>query len=220
MITIAFFFLLQPGEYTGTTINDTPFRWQYVHLYIGPRRLDNMLCSEAEVHDATSVYYTFTTQKNGIRNEKIVHGLSGTGLCCPVLARGRRIRYLRRNNAKYTELMASLYVRNRLTAIKAQQITETICQSMIVKFHHTGIAADEVRAQSLRAGGAMTLLCGKVDMNLVQILGGWHSDTTIRYLHMQAQPIVQHFAAKMYNNGNYSFLPDEKVPLLDEDAEL
>jgi hypothetical protein len=37
---------------------------------------------------------------------------------------------------------------------------------------------------------------------------------------MQAQPIVQHFAEKMYNNGNYSFLSDETVPLLDEDAEL
>jgi methylphosphotriester-DNA--protein-cysteine methyltransferase len=60
----------------------------------------------------------------------------------------------------------------------------------------------------------------KVDMNFIQILGRWRSDAMIRYLHMQAQPIVQHFAAKMYNNGNYSFLPDETVPLLDEDAEL
>jgi hypothetical protein len=36
MITIAFFFLLRPGEYTGTTSDDTPFRLQDVHLYIGP----------------------------------------------------------------------------------------------------------------------------------------------------------------------------------------
>jgi hypothetical protein len=41
----------------------------------------------------------------------------------------------------------------------------------------------------------------------------------IRYLHMQAQPIVQNFAAKMYNNGTYSFLPNETVPLLDDDAD-
>jgi hypothetical protein len=41
----------------------------------------------------------------------------------------------------------------------------------------------------------------------------------IRYLYMQAQPIVQYFVAKMYNNGNYSFLLDETVSLLDDDAE-
>jgi hypothetical protein len=41
----------------------------------------------------------------------------------------------------------------------------------------------------------------------------------IRYLHMQAQPIVQHVAAKMYNTRNYSFLPNETVPLLNEDVD-
>jgi hypothetical protein len=64
----------------------------------------------------------------------------------------------------------------------------------------------------------MALLCGKVDKNLIQMLGGWYSDAMIRYLHMQTQPIVQHFAAKIYNNGTYSFLPDETVPLLDNNA--
>jgi hypothetical protein len=32
MITIAFFFLLRPGEYTGTTADDTLFRLEYVAL--------------------------------------------------------------------------------------------------------------------------------------------------------------------------------------------
>jgi hypothetical protein len=76
MITIAFFFLLRPGEYTGTTSDNTQFPLQDVHLYIGPRRLDTIMCSDAEINGATSVSYTFTTQKNGIRNKKNVHGLS------------------------------------------------------------------------------------------------------------------------------------------------
>jgi hypothetical protein len=88
---------------------------------------------------------------------------------------------------------------------------------MIVNFHRTGISPDEVSACSLRAGGAMALLCGKVDNNLIQMLGRWHSDAMILYLHMQAQPIVQHFSEIMYNNGTYSFLPDETFPLLDDD---
>jgi hypothetical protein len=89
---------------------------------------------------------------------------------------------------------------------------------MTANFHRTGISVDEVSANSLSAGGAIALLCGNVDMNLIHILGRWHIDTMIRYLHMQAQPMFQHFTAKMYNNGNCSFLPDETVPLLDDDV--
>jgi hypothetical protein len=180
VITIAFFFLLRPGEYTGTTSDDTPFRLQDVHLYIATRRLDTMLCTDAEINAATSVSYTFTTQKNGIRNEKIVHGLSGTGLCCPVRATARRIKYLRLQAARCTVPIASIYARNRRTAIKAKQITDTIRQAIIVNFHRIGISPDEVSACSLRAGGAMALLCGKVDKNLIQMLGRWHSDAMIR----------------------------------------
>jgi hypothetical protein len=114
-------------------------------------------------------------------------------------------------------LIASIYVRNWRTAINAKQITDTVRQAMIVNFHRMGISPDEVSARSLRAGGAMALLCGKVDKNPIQMLGRSHSDAMIRYLHMQAHPIVQHFTAKMYNNGTYSFLPYETVPLLDDD---
>jgi hypothetical protein len=156
---------------------------------------------------------------NGIRNKKIVHGLGGTGLCCPVRATARRIKYLRLKGAKCTVSSASIYVQNGRTAIKAKQITDTIRQSMNVNFHRTGISPDEVSARSLRADGANALLCGKVDKNLIQMLGQWHSDAMIRYLHMKAQPIVQHFAAKMYNNGTYSFPPNETVPLLYDDAD-
>jgi hypothetical protein len=90
---------------------------------------------------------------------------------------------------------------------------------MIVNFHRTGISPDEVSARSLCAGSGMALLCGKVDKNLIQMLSRWHCDAMIRNLHMQAQPIVQNFAAKMYNNGTYSFIPNETVPLLDDDAD-
>jgi hypothetical protein len=217
MIAITFFFLLRPGEYTGTTSDDTPFRLQDVHLYIGTRRLDTMLCTNAEINAATSVSYTFTTQKNDIRKKKIIHGLSGTGICCPVRATTQQIKYLHLKGAKCTVPIASIYVRNRRTAIKAKQITDTIRQAMIINFHRTGINPAEVSARSLRAGGAMALICSKLDKNLIRMLGRWHSDAMIRYLHMQAQPIVQHFASKMYNNVTYSVLPDETVPLLNDD---
>jgi hypothetical protein len=63
MIAITFFFLLRPGEYTGTTSDDTLFRIQDVHLYIGTRRLDTMICTDADINAAMLVSYTFTTHK-------------------------------------------------------------------------------------------------------------------------------------------------------------
>jgi hypothetical protein len=86
MITITFFFLLWPGEYTGTVSDDAAFKLQNVHLDIQGRRLDACTPSTAELKAATSVLYTFTTQKNGNRNEKIVQGLSGDPWCYPVKA--------------------------------------------------------------------------------------------------------------------------------------
>jgi hypothetical protein len=74
MITIAFFYLLRPGEYTGTTSDDAAFRVEDIALYIQDRRLDSMTATPAEMSAADSVAYTFTTQKNGRRGEKLVHG--------------------------------------------------------------------------------------------------------------------------------------------------
>ena len=34
----------------------------------------------------------------------------------------------------------------------------------------------------------------------------------MRYLHIQAQPIMRPFAKLMFNGGRYSFLPDQTVP--------
>jgi hypothetical protein len=39
----------------------------------------------------------------------------------------------------------------------------------------------------------MALLCGRIDHNTISILGRWHSDAMIRYLHLQAKPLMKHF---------------------------
>jgi hypothetical protein len=68
MITIAFFFLLRPGEYTGMVSDDAALKMQDVGVYIQVCRLDLFTAAAAEVKYATSASYTFTTQKNGNRN--------------------------------------------------------------------------------------------------------------------------------------------------------
>jgi hypothetical protein len=171
MIAIAFFFLLRPGEYTGTTTDDTPFRLEDVALYIHDRRLDVMTASTAELDAATSVSYKFTTQKNGTRDDKTVQGLSDNSKCCPVKATTRRIKYHRAKNSKQTVPIASYYRAHRRTEIKAKDITDTLRHAMTMNYHRTGIHATEVSARSLRAGGAMAMMCSKIYMNNIRMVG-------------------------------------------------
>jgi hypothetical protein len=101
--------------------------------------------------------------------------------------------------------------------IKAVDVKAVIRNAMTLNYHRTGIAADEVSARSLRSGGAMALLCGQIDPDHIHILGRWHSDAMMRYLHMQARAVVGGYAVKMFNKGTYTFLPDETVPIIDLD---
>jgi hypothetical protein len=203
MITIAFFFVLRSGDYTGTTSYDTSFRLEDVALYIRDRRLYFMTASFAELDPAASVSYDFTTQKNVTWDEKLVQGLSGDGKCCPVKATVRRIKYHRAKNSKQTVPIASYCWVHRRTEIKAKDITETLRHSMTMNYHHTGIHASEISARTLRAWGAMAMMYSKIDMKNIRMMGRWHSDAMVRYLHVQAQPIIECYAAKMFNNGTY-----------------
>jgi hypothetical protein len=54
IITITFFFLLHPGEYTGTVLDDAAFNMQDFGLYIQGRNLDLFTATEAEIKSATS----------------------------------------------------------------------------------------------------------------------------------------------------------------------
>jgi hypothetical protein len=75
-----------------------------------------------------------------------------------------------------------------------------------------GYGASDVSARSLRAGGAMALLCGRVDADTIRLVGRWQSDTMFRYLHAQALPIIRDLANTMVLHGNFVLLPDSGLP--------
>jgi hypothetical protein len=215
MITIAFFFLMRPGEYTGTLWDDAAFKLQDVGLYVQGCKLDLFAANYADIKSITSVSYIFTTQKNGNRNEKLVHGLSGDPWWCPVNATVRCVPLHRRHKASLATPLASFYRGNRRTLVKARDVMEVLRYAMRLNVHRTGIEPSEISARSLRAGWDMSLLHGKVDLSNIRMMGWWHRDAIMRYLHVQAQPILCKYAARMFNEGIYSFLPDETVPIID-----
>jgi hypothetical protein len=127
----------------------------------------------------------------------------------------RRVLLHRRHKASLSTPLASFYRGNRRTLVKPRDVTEVLRYEMRLNIHRTGIEPLEISARSLRAGGTMALLHGKVDLSNIRMMGRWYSDAMMRYLHVQAQPILGKYAARMFNEGNYSFLPDEAVPIID-----
>jgi hypothetical protein len=131
----------------------------------------------AKIKSSTSASYTFTTQKNDNRNETLVQGLSGDPRCCPVKATMHRVLLHLKHKASLEIPVASFYRGNRRTLVRAKYVTEVLRHAMRMNIHRTGIEPLEISAQSLRAGGAMTLLHGKVDLSSIRMVSRWHSDT-------------------------------------------
>ena len=214
MMCLAFYFCLRPGEYTGTTSDDQAFALDDVAFYIGSRRLINASASSAEISAATSLQLTFTTQKNGTKGDIIAHSRSGDPLCCPVTSAARQLLHLRDNGTYDGSLKLVSYRKSsgRIVRITASMVTATMRWHAAVLQPTTGISPRTLSARSLRAGGAMALLQGRCDSNVIKLLARWHSDAMMRYLHQQSIPLFSRLAALMFNNGSYSFLPDDTVP--------
>jgi hypothetical protein len=52
----------------------------------------------------------------------------------------------------------------------------------------------------------MAMFFENISINNTRLMGMWHSDATMLYLHGQARPIVGRLAEVMYNNGDYSII--------------
>jgi hypothetical protein len=212
MIVIAFFFLLRPGEYTGTTGDNCPFRLRDIQLFLGHRRLTLLTATVEELAAATHVSYTFTKQKNGVPGEVIHHGRSGATWACPVQATIRRVIHLREHNAPLATPIASFFQTNRFYPVRSSAVTGALRTACLVLGSSLGILPSDISARSLRAGGAMALFCAKIDTDTIRLLGRWRSDEMMRYLHLQAQPIMRDFARLMLAGGSYSFIPGQTTP--------
>ena len=58
----------------------------------------------------------------------------------------------------------------------------------------------------------MALLCSGIDADIIRLIVRWRSDEMLRYLHLQAEPLMQGFSERMVTHGNYSMLPGQLVP--------
>jgi hypothetical protein len=61
----------------------------------------------------------------------------------------------------------------------------------------------------------MVLLLGKVDYATIQLIGRWHSDHILCYLHVSARPIMQSHTRIMTQNAGFCQFPTPSFDLVD-----
>jgi len=131
---------------------------------------------------------------------------------CPVRALIRRILHLRENNANPLTPLATAYQDQIPTAILPSHITQVLRAAVTIIGPSLGFLPADVSARCLRAAGATALSCAEVDSCHISLLGRWHSDQMLRYLHLQAQPLMREFSKQMLAGGQFTLLPNQLVP--------
>ena len=87
-----------------------------------------------------------------------------------------------------TTIFASYYYTNEALRVRAAQVTKDLNSATAACQHSTGIPLYDISARSLRAGGAMALMCADQPYNTIKLIGQWQFNDVLRYLHQDAQP--------------------------------
>ena len=201
--------VIRPGEYTATPSETTPFHLADVQLSSGGVYLDIFTAPDAALDAATFVSLTFTNQKNSVRGEVLALGRSGNPAFCPVLAVVRRVKHLRAHGALPETPLSVYFEHGKWRRVSPSNIT-TILRTAVLALgpQNLGFSPSDISARCLRAAGAMALLCAQVDTDVIRLLGRWRSDKMLRYLHLQAEPVMRNFAQVMVYGGVYTLHPN------------
>jgi hypothetical protein len=211
MSMVGFFFLCRPGEHvlpTSTpdpTARSSPFRLRNVLLFCGSRRLDPTCAPILDLEAADHAQLTYEDQKNAVRAEAVGHGRSHHPVACPVRALIRRVVHLRTHHADPDTPLHTFYDFGRSHHVTAADLTTALRAAATALFPLLGIPPAELSARSLRSGGATAMLCARIDPQTIRMLGRWHSDEMLRYLHLQALPHTRSIAADMVQHGSFTF---------------
>ena len=213
MIGLAFFFLLRPGEYANSPSDSSPFELRDVQLFRGQQRLNLAVASDAELLTSTFSSLTFRDQKNGVKGEVVGLGHSGDPFFSPTKILARRVLHIRSHTADTHIPLCKYFTATSSKCIVPRDITKSLRDAVTFLGPSLGFLPSDVTARCLRAAGANALLCSNVDPDIIRLLGRWKSDEMLRYLHLQAAPLMRDFSRRMLAGGNFTLIPNQMVPV-------
>ena len=211
LMWIAFYFLCRPGEHCATVDSNHFFRMCDVQLFLGAKLLDLATASVARLLAATCAMLEFTDQKNSNRGEKITQCDSGHPVASATKAIAHQVLHLRSNGAAPDTPLCAYKHGARWYLVTPPMLTNLLRQAASRVGKEYGIRPKDISARSLRASGAMAMLCAGIDPVKTQLMGRWKSNAMLLYLHVQSPTLVRDFARKMLDGGNFSLLPGTRA---------
>ena len=178
---------------------------------MGNVRLNTTTTPDETLLRATFCTLEFTTQKNGVCGEVIGLGRSGSLLLCPVHALAQRVIHLRSHNAPPGSPLGKYFFQGDWHDLKPKDITTDLHHAVSILGSSIGLVPSDVSARSLCATGAMALLCADIDHDRIKLVGRWRSDEMIRYLHVQAAPVMSKFSKAMITTGDFCLIPNRHI---------
>ncbi len=153
----------------------------------------------------------FTHQKNGVSGELVGLGRSGDLQWCPVMAVINRLLHFRLHRAPPTTPLYSYCADGVWCAILSSMLTQHLRAAAHAMGAASGVTSADISVRSLRSSGAMALLCSSADPDKIRLLGHWRFDEMLRYLHVQAFPIVAALAPQMLRHGHFALIPNNRL---------
>ncbi|KAL7474742.1 hypothetical protein ACHAW6_000702, partial [Cyclotella cf. meneghiniana] len=123
----------------------------------------------------------------------------------------RRVFYLQLNSTQPDVQLTRIF--NSNSHISASVITNALRDVVTLLGPELGFLPSDISTCCLHASGAMALLLGQIDTDIIQLIGRWRSDERLRYLHLQAAPLMQDYVCKLLMAGDYSLIPNQLVPM-------
>jgi hypothetical protein len=199
LLTLAFFFLLRPGEYCfpspRTTTRTVQFRRQDIRLFKEGQVLSHSL-PLATLLTADGVRLYLDNQKNGKRGATMYHDSASNPNFSPTTAAARLVHHLYTLDPADATLPISMVNPGR--HITAPEITYAVRQSVVLGgLLNSGYQMSQVSAHSLRASGAMALKLNGHEEATIKKLGRWSSSTWLTYIHSQISSLTAGLSESM-----------------------
>ena len=198
---IAFFYLLQVGEYT-TPAGKKKRRKRTIAL----RKCDIRLWCKGILLDpatdlatlltADSGTICITNTKNGTKGAVVHHDAIG-GTLCPVAALARRLHNIR-HRPPTCPISTVVHRAKQPTRVSDRDITTAVrwgatCDGLLDR----GYSTHRVSSHSLRAGRAMALKLAGESSDTIMRVGRWTSLTYMTYIHAQIGALAKGLAWRM-----------------------
>jgi hypothetical protein len=203
--TIAFYFLLRVGEYTGHGKKDKRRTKQFRACDItffdahDNQHHPQHRTSPYSLHCDHRRHAYHKSEKRYTRQSHQSHHLRHDGF--PVKALGRRVHYIMTHPECNAEDIISTYYSSRTRSarpLQAGDINKMIKTAVsLLGLDKKGFPPEVVSSHSLRTGGAMAMHLNTIDRDKIQKQGRWSSDTFLMYIHEQISAFSAGLALKM-----------------------